>query len=198
MRSRGAVGSWFVTLTVVVAGALLAGCGVGAQSSPSAISPDDTPSDLVARPTPDRPPSRSAAAITVYFTGPAGLVPVSRPVDGSPSAARRLRALVAGPTTRERSIGLSTAIPREGDLTVVGVTATTIKVQLDPSFGEGAVPDQATAIAQVVFTLTDDHQGRGVAFVLDGKPVSVPRPDGSLVAGRVTREDFATLATGVP
>ncbi len=181
-------------LALVVVPAALAACGVRSQASPAAIDRESAPADLMQRPTTTTIGDDTSGSVPVFFVATSRLVPASRPIDGEPTAQRRLRALLEGPTTAERRLGLTTAIPRGGDVSATGRDGGTVEVRLDTAFRDGAVPDQATAFAQVVFTLTADSGVRRVAFLVDGEPVAIPRPDGSLTAGAVTRSDFASLA----
>ncbi|MCC6339206.1 MAG: GerMN domain-containing protein [Acidimicrobiia bacterium] len=183
-----------LVLALALVALVLASCGVRSQSSPTRLDRESAPADLMERPTTTTAAQDGSRLVPVYLVAKSGLVLVRRPVEATPTPERRLAALLEGPTPPERTLGLTTAIPRGGDVTARRRDRSTVEVRLDPAFGEGAIPDQATAFAQVVYTLTADGQVRRVVFLLDGEPVAIPRPDGSLTSGAVTRSDFAGLA----
>lgn len=183
-----------LVLALALVALVLASCGVRSQSSPTRLDRESAPADLMERPTTTTAAQDGSRLVPVYLVAKSGLVLVRRPVEATPTPERRLAALLEGPTPPERALGLTTAIPRGGDVTARRRDRSTVEVRLDPAFGEGAIPDQATAFAQVVYTLTADGQVRRVVFLLDGEPVAIPRPDGSLTSGAVTRSDFAGLA----
>ena len=51
-------------------------------------------------------------------------------------------------------------------------------------------PDQTLAIAQVVYTVTQQPGVTGVTFEIAGKPVEVPTAAGAQVPGPVGRADY--------
>jgi spore germination protein GerM len=55
-------------------------------------------------------------------------------------------------------------------------------------------PDQSLAIAQVVFTATQQPGVTGVRFEIDGKPIDVPTAAGVQVPGPVNRASYQTQA----
>ena len=56
----------------------------------------------------------------------------------------------------------------------------------DPESGH----DRTAALSQLVYTATQSERVRSVRFELDGRPVEVPRGDGSLTREPVDRSDY--------
>jgi spore germination protein GerM len=126
------------------------------------------------------------------------LVPVERRAASSTLGAV-LDELAAGPSAAEAARGLRSAIPDEqflADVTLGGGTAT---VGLTDDFSSLGGQDQLLAIGQLVLSLTAQPGVGRVAFTLDGERVEVPRGDGSLTSGSVSRDAYADLVDdGMP
>jgi spore germination protein GerM len=105
---------------------------------------------------------------------------------------RLLGYLTAGPTDGARAAGRSTALPPESRLSLVGLTAGTAEVEVDPETGISA-DRLPVAIGQVVLTVTSAPGVSAVALVSDGAPVQVPLPGGALTGEPVTAQDYASL-----
>jgi spore germination protein GerM len=75
----------------------------------------------------------------------------------------------------------------------VALRAGTAHADLQPALSNLGGTEQLLAIAQLVCTLTHRPGVGLVSFTLDGAPVDVPRGDGSLTAGPVSRDDYADL-----
>ncbi|MEU5906735.1 GerMN domain-containing protein [Micromonospora sp. NPDC047527] len=179
-----------VTLTLT---ALLTGCGI--------------PTDDAARPVrPPRGPFLSTAAPTDATTAPPGsaveilclvrdnrIVPVIRRVDRPPTVEEHLRHLLAGPTTVERDDDLTSALA--GAVTAAGATVNGAQahVAVDEPGHDVGRSDEVLAFGQIVCTLTSRDDVATVTFLRDGKPLGVPRADGSLTEQPLTRADFAPL-----
>jgi len=67
-------------------------------------------------------------------------------------------------------------------------------INLSEAFAEISGSDQLIAIAQLVLTATARPGVGQVAFTLGGTPIEVPRGDGSLTSGVVTRDGYRSLA----
>lgn len=111
---------------------------------------------------------------------------------GSPRSSLEL--LLRGATSDESVQGLSTALgPDAVLLDGVRVDGSVVTVPLvggSPGLGRS---DEVLAYAQIVATLTALPDVTGVGFVRDGRTLSVPRGDGSLAHGPLTRRDYADL-----
>lgn len=103
-----------------------------------------------------------------------------------------LAALVAGPPPDAGVAGVRGVLRREhiGSVSMRFGIAT---VDVTKAFTELSNVEQRLAVAQLVLTLTGRPGVGQVAFTVEGQPVDVPRGDGSLGAGPVTREDYFTL-----
>ena len=181
------------SLCVLVAS--LAACGLPTDRPPAFVADEDVPFGLLAVTTTTAPPpARSAGprATNVCFVRDGSVVEVPRPV-AEPSAEAALTELRAGPTQAEQAAGLRTALLTEDPVRVVTITAGVARTELTASFAIGGTQDAILALAQLVCTLTAQPGVGQVAFTLDGSPVEVPRGDGSLVAGAVTRDDYASV-----
>ena len=114
------------------------------------------------------------------------------PVRADPAARRRRdrRSRRRGSRPTDRPTGLRACCARargvRGDRRRRGPGGLTL------DFGEKLpAGEQQLALAQLVFTLTALPGIGQVVFERGGVPIDVPRSDGSLVSGVITREDFA-------
>jgi germination protein M len=166
------------------------------SSQPPSDEPSPTPSEPVDTPTsgqtatPTTGPTATAAPastmiVRAYFLlAESGhdptLVPVLRTVPESKATARAaMRALLAGPTTRElgASPRISTMIPLGTHLLGVTTASGVATVNLSGEFATATSSFAARArLAQVVYTLTQFSTIDAVRFELDGEPVSTFPP----------------------
>ena len=170
--------------------------------TPSPTLTPATPSPTVAPPTPS--PTPTTMVVRAYFLlrdGSGGevvneptLVPVLRTVPKSPATATAaMKALLAGPSAKERSAGLpiKTLLPAGTKLLGIEISGGLATVDLSAEFASLS-PDDASdlgsyslhgRLAQVVYTLTQFTTVDRVNFKLDGKRVKVmfgmADPDGS-------------------
>ena len=184
--------STLAVLLVLVA--MVAGCGVPDEPQPRPIAPPRGPFQALVSPS---PAVKASGPVTeqLCLVRDGALVTVTRHVDTEPTIERLIADLLAGPTEEERAGGLSSALlggdavagaeVRDG-VAVVGLSAPI----------EGSVrTDEVLAYAQLVCTLTKRSGVTGVEFTRDGRPIAVPRADGSLSDGPLTAADYAGLAT---
>jgi hypothetical protein len=182
----------FLALAVVTA------CGVRDQSTETRIGRDDVPFELLeATPGGGEPTAGEQGAplrrITIFLESAGGLVPVTREVPEPVRTSDVLRALAAGPTPDEEAFGVQTAITSGRAAPSVRRADALAVVELDDAFfSEGA--DQVTALAQIVFTLTDLERISRVRFLVGEEPAEVPRADGVLTSEPVGRDDYSALA----
>lgn len=175
-----------VLLTVLTALAL-ASCGVPQDAAPRALDRGNAPFgvfDSEAAPAP-----QGELAAELWFLRNRQPVPVPREVEQPGSPRQVLGQLLAGPTETELADGLSTAIPTtlqlvelslEEGTAVVTLTGLTEQVQVE-------------AYAQIVATLDARPGVSGVRFRDAVGDVPVPRGDGGLSSGAVTRSDYDVL-----
>ena len=194
LRDRAAPGHRMTRLrfgamvTLVVSSVAIAGCGVRAQDSAQRIAKSDVPFGL----TNQAPVSTDAPQVseaTIFLVRGASLTPALRSLKAStPEAA--VEALMTGPTAEEVRAGLSTAVPTSARLNGVAIKGDLAVVDLAGEFLQANVGDSALGIAQFVNTLTQFPGIVRVRFELDGKPVGVPKGDGTITKSAVVRGDY--------
>ena len=181
---------------VIAVGALvaaLAGCGVPTGGDAARIDPQDVPFDLLAPP--EASPTTTAAPAgsqVVYLVRSEQIVPVARP-NASRDPADLAALVVAGPTSDETAAGLRTAITDEDLLDGIERRGGTIVVNLGDRFSELRGLDQLLAVAQLTYTLTELEGVERIQFQRGDRPLGVPRADGTVGEGFVTRADFRAL-----
>ncbi len=160
--------------------------------SPEATSsPAETPT---AKPTTTPTPSKPAARgqLRVYFVrgetigvGTARYAPMTSP------ARAAMTELLAGPTSAEKKLGLSTQIPKGTKLRGLAISKGTATVDLSKRFESGGgTLSMGLRIAEVVATLTQFKSVERVRFKLDGKTVESIGGEGIIVSPSVDRSDL--------
>jgi spore germination protein GerM len=184
-------------LALVVASTGVAACGLAADEGPSFVAEEEVPFDLL-----DPAPPGTAASpevngtipTTVCLTGADGRIhPSQRVLPPGSSLDDLVGLLAAGPTDDERRYGLSTTLAEPGSVVAVVAEGGVATVDLDPSVGSLPGTDQLEAVAQLVCTLTAQPGIGQVVFRVDGRPISVPRGDGSTTAEPVARRDYEAV-----
>ena len=176
---------------------LLSGCGVSMPDSPSTAGPEDVPYELLdeTRSTSTTLPELIASPVTIWLVGADQIVPVAREVVGRPRVERSLALLREGPTDSEALLGLRSAVT--GDAVVDSVVSSGVaRVSLSAAFAASPPREQLLGLAQIVYTITEVPGTEVVTFELDGQAIDVPRSDGSVSDGPVTRRDYASLTPG--
>jgi spore germination protein GerM len=166
----------------------LAGCGVPLDDAPRDIR---VPGEANA----SGGPSPGVAGSTVrrlYLVRDGRLVRVPRRVPAPRTPREQLDDLLAGPTAEESDEGLTSALTTMTvtDLQLVDRRATIVLG--DPS-ELGVRSDEVLAFGQIVCTLTSLPDVGTVSFVADGRPLRVPRADGSLTDSPLTIADYSAL-----
>ncbi|MHB8682204.1 MAG: Gmad2 immunoglobulin-like domain-containing protein [Acidimicrobiales bacterium] len=172
----------------------LAGCGGGPSSTTTTNGTSSSSSSTTAT---------QRAAVILTFTrsdGTLGNALRSVPIGTGSAAAPRaaLHALITGPDSTEQAAGLSTDVP--GSTTIGSLTVDNGQALLDlgsdfvtatTAAGPTALP---TAVAQIVFTLTQFASVQQVAFRVDGAEPSSADEAAGLPAQPVSRtNEFAHL-----
>ncbi len=193
-RARAAAG-----VVTGFAALAMSACGIPTAANPTPIARSAVPYHLLA-PSPTSttlPTSSPAVGVSeqIFLVAPTGhLVAADREVAVPASLTQVTGALLAGPTATETASGIQSFLSRTG-----------VQVTLDTTTGEATVdftsdpiqvvgPDQTLAIAQVVYTLTQQPGVTGVTFEIAGKAIEVPTTAGAQVPGPVTRADYAPEA----
>jgi spore germination protein GerM len=173
--------------------AALVGCGVPADDEAIVEDPDEVPFQLLDQPAQAPPPPASVTTtVDVYLVAPDDtLEPVTRQIE-SRELIEVVRTLLDGPTEEEQEVGLRSDLTGTDvrDVTLAGGVAA---VDLDADFASLRGARQLTAIGQLVATLTARPGVGRVAFALDGEDVEVPRGDGALTSGSVSRDAYREL-----
>jgi len=193
MSRRDAAG---VVLALVALGS--AACGIPTASTPTPIAKSDVPYRLLTPPTttttlPGTPPAVGVAE-QIFLVSPDGhLVAATREVAVPASPTQVVGALLAGPTATETAAGIQSFLTQAGvQVTTQAGGVATVDFSTNPIQVVG--PDQTLAIAQVVYTVTQQPGIAGVTFEIDGKAIEVPTAAGAQVPGPVGRIDYLPQA----
>lgn len=186
-----------VLSAAIVTVATLGACGVPTEGDATVIAAEELPFGLAADA--EQPgPSQIAPVdyisdteiITLYFPSGSGFVAVPRhlgvpvmPLDvvnalaeEPPSATNPYRSAVGG-----------------DDVVGVRVQGGVAAVELDRRFLDLPNSEQRMAVAQLVLSLTGRPGIGQISFEIGGSAVQVPRADGTLAKGTVSRDDFVRL-----
>jgi hypothetical protein len=176
---------------------LAVSCGVSTDSGPRTLPRSAVPFDLL-KPTSTvrrTAPVAVTTEVPVYLVGGQRLVVVRRLVESPPSLFRALESLLAGPTAEEAGMGLRSAVTNQTRLLSVRVQSGVATIDLGGEFATIGGQDQILAVAQLVYTATGAKGVFGVKLSLDGRPVEVPRGDGTLSDQPLKPADYAGLVT---
>lgn len=186
---------------VVLAVALVAGCGVPSNRQPYVIKEKDVPFQLLA-PTASvtsttQPGSVATANATIYLADADGqLVSTPREVKSPATVGRVVAALLQGPTEGETGT-LSTAITSDTKLRKVqGPIDGLVTIDLSQQILDITGRQQILALAQVVYTVTSLPDVDRVLFRIDGERREVPNGDGQLTASPLGRGSYRQLVKG--
>jgi len=185
-----------LVLAVVALGSVA--CGIPTAATPTPIAKSDVPYHLLNPPTttttvPGTPPAVGVAE-QIYLVSPDGhLVAATREVAVPASPTQVVGALLAGPTATEAAAGIQSFLTQAGvQVTTQAGGVATVDFSTNPIHVVG--PDQTLAIAQVVYTVTQQPGITGVTFEIDGKAIEVPTAAGAQVPGPVGRIDYLPQA----
>jgi hypothetical protein len=187
-------------LVVLVVALVTAACGIPTGGGPTAIAKSDVPFQLL-NPSPTGtvtstlPPS-VAVPEQIFLVAPSqSLIAVDRDVEIPATLSEVLGALLEGPTATESAAGLQTYLA--GTKTQVTATVAagiaTINFSVNPVQVVGPTIE-TIAIAQVVYTATQQPGVTGVIFQIAGQPIEVPTASGADVAGPVDRTAYLPQA----
>jgi hypothetical protein len=177
-----------------------AACGIPPDKGATLAQPGDVPFDLLDASAPSTStavttgPSTPTVRATIFLVQGDRLAAAGRELPAPVSAQSVLESLVSGPTDSEVALGLRTALLADDLIRSVGVVGGIATVDLGPAFAEIGGRDQILALAQIVSTLTGLPGVGRVTFTLGGSQVGVPRGDGAITTGSVSRDDYAPLA----
>lgn len=185
-----------VAVAAVVA--LSTGCSVPSQSRAQVVD-DRVPFGLLE---PDAPPllpqpgSATTEPVTLCFVRGSRLASVVRPLAAPVSLRGVLDAL--SEVAEGEGPDLRTLLAAPSIVESAALSAGLARLDLRDAVSALPGDEQLLAVAQLVCTLTARPGVGQVSFTLEGVPVEVPRGDGSVSSGPVSRDDYAALLNGDP
>ncbi len=185
---------WRSAAALVVLATLLSACSIGAEQSPTIVSPQDVPSGLAGSGSTTTSITMPSENVTIYLEGLQRMVTVNREVAKPAVASTVLDALAKGSTGAEAEQNLRSPISAAAPLSVLSIAGSTITVGLATSFTNLSGEDQIAAAAQLVYTLTALPGIRSVSVRIGHHATRMPLPDGRLSTGALTRLEYASLA----
>ena len=168
--------------------------GSPAPSSPPSAGPTTRPT-----PTPSRPPAATiivrAYGVLSGEQGVEGLVPTLHTIPETDGVARAaMEQLLAG----ELAEGVSSAVPAGTRLLGLTIRDGVAIVDLSREFETGGgSAGSMYRLGQVVYTLTQFSTVRSVLFQVEGRTVTTFGPEGIVLEGPQSRDDFADLLPSV-
>ena len=183
---------------VLAATALVAGCGVQGDGAPRALSPEVVPQDLTAPSTPTARPDQpeSGAVATVYLVdNKEHLRAVPRMLDSPVLIVTVLESLFEGATDQEAAEGLRSEVPAGTSVNGIDrLDEDVIAVDLSEEFAETTADGELLAQAQIVYTVSELANVRGVLFLVDGRPREGADDQAKLTSSPLTVDDFEDFA----
>jgi spore germination protein GerM len=181
---------------------LAASCGIPTESSPQAINPSNVPFHLLDPTVPTTTTTQPLAVGVpeeIYLANPTQqLVAVAREVPPPATLTEILGALMDGPTNAESSMGLQSFLSGSASDVTVSFAGGIATVDFLTNPIQEVGPDQILAVAQVVYTATQQPTVTGVVFQISGQPIEVPDSSDVLVPGPVNRATYAPQAPTSP
>jgi spore germination protein GerM len=183
----------------VAVAVLTAACGIPDSGGPTAIAKADVPFDLLSPDgpstvTPTLPPAVTVSEVIFLVAPTQTLVPVSRNIQLPASLTEILDALLEGPTSAESQSGYQTFLTGRQIRVSAKVASGIATVDFSANPVQLVGNNQTLAIAQVVFTATQQPGVTGVVFEIDGQPTDVPTASGAEVPGPVDRTSYGPEA----
>jgi hypothetical protein len=133
--------------------------------------------------------------------GGPSLVPVHRAVQPTVGVARAaVEALIAGPTADEAAAlpAISSAVPPGTVLRGISIAGGIATVDLSEAFAAGGGSAAVLGrLAQLVFTLTRFDTVDGVVLQVEGVTVGTFSPEGIVIDGPLTRDDFLEFVPSI-
>jgi hypothetical protein len=172
---------------VVLLPVITLACGVPTDSQPRAIPDYRVPFGLL-------DPAPAPATVTIFLVAGNHLTPLPRSVPAPASPEKAIKALMAGVTEEERARGIGTAIAIAAAVVSTTVAETEARIEVTPAFLAGGPDEDILAVAQLVYTVTALPGLDRVAFSMGGRPLEVPRDDGTPSKGPFGRTDFSSVA----
>ena len=178
--------------------AVVAGCGVQGDGAPRALSPDAVPDELLA-PSTSTPPQaqpETGQVATVYLVdNREQLRAVERTLPSPVLIVNVLDSLLQGATDEEAEDGLRSEVPNGTAVNGIDrLDRDVIAIDLSEEFAETTADGELLAQAQIVYTVSELPNVRGVLFLVDGRPREGADDDAKLTSSPLTVEDFEDFA----
>jgi hypothetical protein len=170
--------------------AAAAGCGVPVDGEPRAVEPPNGAHPGLSPAAPNRP---GAVSERLCLVRNELLSAVTRSMQQAAPLDTHLRLLLDGPTEAERDAGFTSALTGTTPVPTVSQARGIVTVTIGERPEDSGRSDEVLGYGQIVCTLTTRPDVAAVAFAQDGRPLGVPRADGSLSAGPLTAADYADL-----
>jgi spore germination protein GerM len=170
---------------------VLTACGVPPEDEPHPVPLPRRPLNTASAPPATEPAGEVAQVLCLVRDD--RLAQTVRRVDPALDPQRQLDQLVAGPTPTEQTQGLSTALAVTGLTVNLPAGSTTATVEISEANSGAARNDAVLAYGQIVCTLTSRADTAAVSFVRDGRPLQVPRGDGTLTSQALRSTDYRSL-----
>jgi hypothetical protein len=177
---------------------LFASCGIPISSGPSTVPRHRVPFALLSPSIPTSTtttqPTATYAQEQIYLFNAQGFaVALNRDVLVPATLQSVLSALLAGPTSTEVAVGITSALPPQGkilDVIQVGSLAT---INLNAAFASISSAKETQAIGQLVLTATAQQNVTAVLFEIKGKAISVPVSGGAVTGLPVSAGEYQSL-----
>lgn len=184
-------------LVAALALVTLAGCSIDAQQRARTTEASEVPFGLAMeepRPPADDGPVPAASVVRIYFVGDDEMLrAVDRRVDAA-EIDEVVASLLDGPTPEEARAGIASALLDQTIIESATLSGGIVAVELAPAFLDGPA-DSRRALAQIVYTMTGLPGVGRVSFTIGGEAIEVPRGDGTLTTGSVSRDSYRSFAT---
>lgn len=189
---RSVVG-WIAALTLSAA---VTGCGVQPQSQPAPLPGHHRLVGSAASPDPTT--TFDAGSTVIFLVRGNRLAEVWRPATTT-NGPGDLMAVLLRPVSRDEAAhGFRTAIPPTTHHLSVDFVSGVAMVPVPDSFNHLRSTERVLAVAQLVYTLSEEPGVRGLQLTDGVKAIDTPTGSGALVARPVTRSDFVQVVEGAP
>lgn len=180
---------------LVLAAALVAagGCGIGPDSTPRDVAPNER--NLTVNAVSDGDEAGGTSRIYLVAPSEAGDPSLLRSTarDVASGATPLIKSLLAGPNDQELESRLVTNIPQETQLLSTRSSGDVLFVDVSPEITELSGELLVLAVAQIVFTAAEIDGVRAVRLRVDGQDQRWPKGDGETRDGELTIYDFPGL-----
>lgn len=173
-----------------------ASCSLPTDKGPRAIDPSRVPQVLQpATGAPSLESGPDSTTIRLYFVAGTKLVPVNRTIrlEAKSNARSALEALLAGPTTAEKALGITSQIPPDTKVLSIESDHDVLNVDLSKEINQVGGTTSKTAYAELTLTLTSVAGISKVSFLTEGVQVAAPTDKGNVTVVRA--DDYASSIT---